>query len=456
MKILAGRICPLITAGALLAVAAPAFAQEFFREFGTSRSSGGIGRLTPSADVFSGNNPSGLSPVDSVDQSAVEDKYNFRLGLVDFVVAAGLGVEFNDNITLSSSNELSDIIVRPEVNIEGILRVSELNTLRFGIGIGYAKYINHSEFDSDSVIVSPTSSIVWTAKAGNVTFTVRERLSYQEDPFALPVLSNVANYRRWENQAGIEIDWEATEYARVSVGFDRFDLWAKDSTFSAQDRSINTVFVRPSVDINPHVTVGLNGSVSWVDYKENVQADGKTLLVGPYVQVKVSDVTDIYAEVGWQKSEFDGATQQLIAPVQNGVAGTPFILEDNEDSESIYFKAQITNRPTEHFRHSLTASRTTESGLGSNFYELYHFEYTADWNIADTTSITPTAFYELYETSGNAPEKAHRLGLALGIHHIISNSLTVGLDYRFLKKDSNRPDSDYKQNLGMLSLYYKF
>lgn len=455
MNILKGRISPLIAAGALLSVTIPAFSQEFFREFGTSRSSGGIGRITPSADVFSGNSPDGLSPVDAVDQSAVEEKYNFRLGLVDFIIAAGIGVEFNDNITLSNSNEVSDIIIRPEVNIEGVLRLSELNTLRFGIGLGYAKYIDHSQFDSDSVIVSPTSAIVWSVKSGNFTFTVKERLSYQEDPFDLVIASNVATYKRWENQAGVEIDWEATEYSRVAVGYDRFDLSAKDDTFTAQDRTIHTVYARPSVDISPRVTVGLNGSISWTDYSENIQADGTTMLVGPYVQVKLSEVTDFYAEVGWQKSDFDGGTIQTLIDENTGLA-TGGTVTDTQDTQQLYFKAQITNRPTQGFRHSLTASRTAESGLGSNFYDLYHFEYSADWLIQENTSITPTAFYEYYETSGFAPEEASRIGLALGIHHMLSNSLTLGLDYRFLMKDSNRRDSDYKQNLGMLSLYYKF
>lgn len=456
MKILTSRINPILAAGALVALVQPAFAQEFFREFGTSRSSGGIGRITPSVEVFSGNSPSGLSPVDAVDQSEVEEKYNFRLGLVDFVVAAGIGVEFNDNITLASSDEISDIIIRPEVNIEGVLRVSELNTLRFGLGLGYAKYVDHSEFDSDGVIISPTSALVWSVKAGDVTFTVSERLSYQEDPFALATLSNTATFKRLENQAGFEIDWDATEYARVSVGFDRFDLWAKDDSFTSQDRSINTVFIRPSVDVGPRLTVGVNGSVSWTSYKENIQADAQTILVGPFVQVKVSDVTDIYAEVGWQQSNYDGATiQQLETRDANGAVVNPLLVDD-EDSKSLYFKAQISNRPSENFRHSLTASRTSENGLGSNFYDLYHFEYSADWRIRENTSITPVVFYETYKTSGNLQEDASRLGLALGIHHMLSNSLTIGLDYRFLTKDSNRSDSDYKQNLGMFSLYYKF
>jgi opacity protein-like surface antigen len=232
-------------------------------------------------------------------------------------------------------------------------------------------------------------------------------------------------------------------------------LWTKDDAFAAQDRTIHTVFIRPSVDISPNVTVGLNGSVSWIDYSEDVQADGKTVLVGPYVQVKISEATEFYAEVGWQKSDFDGGTQQVITQEIGGVQ-VPTFSVDTQDSDSIYYKVQITNRPTDGFRHSLLASRTTETGLGSNYYELYHFEYSADWVIQERTSISPTAFYEYYETSGAGSEEASRLGLALGIHHQLSESITIGLDYRFLMKDSNLPRADYKQNLGMLSVYYKF
>lgn len=455
MSILSCRISPSFFATAVLMTAIPVYSQEFFREFGTSRTSGGIGRITPSAEVFSGNIHGGPLSDGFLNETADEEKYNLRIGLIDFVLAAGIGVEFNDNITLANSDEISDIIIRPEVNIEGIVRFSELNTLRFGLGIGYAKYIDNSQFDSESVIVSPTSSLVWSAKSGNFTFTVRERLSYQEDPFDLPVIRNTANYRRWENQAGFEIDWAASDYSRVSVGYDRFDLWTTDEEFSSQDRVINTVFIRPSVDINPNVTVGLNGSLSWIDYSEDIQADGQVTMVGPYVQVKISDATEVYLEVGWQQSDFDGGTLQTVTQDLGGVEVTN-VVEDTEDSQSFYFKAQVTNRPTDYFRHSFLASRTTETGLGSNFYDLYHFEYNADWTIAEKTSISPTLFYEYYETSGADPEEASRLGLALGIHHQLSESLTIGLDYRFLMKNSNLPNADYKQNLGMLSLYYKF
>ena len=47
-------------------------------------------------------------------------------------------------------------------------------------------------------------------------------------------------------------------------------------------------------------------------------------------------------------------------------------------------------------------------------------------------------------------------GAALGLRYHLTNTITLGLDYRFIRKDSNLPDADYYQNLAFLSILYKF
>ena len=428
-------------------------AQEYFRDFGSSRSSGGIGRLGPGSEVFLGNSPNGIEPV-SEEELAKDDKnYNIRIGSLDLSLAAGVGLEFNDNITLSEFNRQSDIIFRPQFDIEGALRFSETSRLRIGIGLSYAKYFDHSNFDSDSLLISPTSAITWTAEMGAFKFTIRERLAYQEDPFDQPTL-NVANYRRWENQAGIQVDWDANQYTKITVGYDRYDLWTTDPTYSAIDHSINTVFLRPSFQAGPRFTFGLNAAYSMFEYKETSHSDGHSLLVGPFVRWKVSDFTDVYAEVGFQQSSFDNATLFTIVDRLTGaVTGSGL---DGENGNSWYAKLEIVNRPTEFIRQKLSFSKTAELGFQSNFYDLYHVEYSLDWAVHEKTTIRPTFFYEFYKTSGPIPEEAHRFGAALGIYHVFSENFTAGLDYRYLVKDSNQNGADYYQNLGMVSLYYKF
>lgn len=452
MKILKSPIFPLAVIATLTATAG---AQEFFREFGTSRSSSGIGRIQPGADIFTGNDPTGVPGITPVDQLAEEENYNMRIGPVDFIIALGVGFEYNDNLTLASRDRISDFAIRPELDIEGVWNISENNRLKFGVGIGWAEYLEHDEFSSESPLISPNSAITWTARSGNFTFTVREMLSYQEDTFDQPQLSSVARYRRWENQAGFQVDWDANETTRVSVGYDRYDLWAKDEIFKSQDRSLDTIFLRPQWQVHPSIAVGLSASFSWVDYREDLQSDGTVLLVGPYVKWRVNDRFSVYLEVGYQQMNFDGESSlAFIDPATGDLTGA--FLTDSEDSDNYYAKLELVHTPTENFRHKLTASRTTELGLGSNFYDLYYFEYTIDWKIAEKWSTRPTLFYEYYETSGEFTEEAHRFGAALGIYYEHSDHLTFGLDYRYIKKDSNIELADYYQNLALFSIYYKF
>ena len=146
MKILSGRIIPILGSVSLLA-AGTAMAQEYFRDFGSSRSSGGIGRLGPGSEVFLGNSPNGIEPLTDADITQDEKNYNIRIGKLDLSLAAGIGIEFNDNIALSEFNRQSDIIFRPTFDIEGAIRFSETNRLRLGVGLSYAKYLDHSQYD---------------------------------------------------------------------------------------------------------------------------------------------------------------------------------------------------------------------------------------------------------------------------------------------------------------------
>jgi hypothetical protein len=440
-------------------------AQEYFREYGTSRSSGGLGPIMPSEYSYRDTVPSGLAPTDPAQSAKREDNYNFAAGPLRFSMAAGFGVEFNDNITLSDDDRKSDIVLRPSLNIDAVWAISELNTLRFSLGASYAKYLNHSEFDSEGLLISPTSELEFVFMVGSVKFTARDRFSYQEDPYDIPVLSNEARYRRFENQIGIRADWEMNSSVTLTGGYDHLDLWTGDSAFSDQDRSIDTFFLKPSFALTPSLRTGVVASYSFINFDSSSRADGDSLMVGPFIEWQVTDATSLYLEAGFQQLKYDGdyTPDRFVRAVGDeldlGPEGEDFVaaaLRDSEDSESYYVRFEVTNKPSEIFQHRLSASKTAEIGFFSNYYDLYHVEYSAEWTGLRKTAISPTVFYEYYETSGALGEEAKRVGAAVGIRHYLTNSVTLGLDYRFLHKDSNFEGADYTQNLGFLSIYYKF
>jgi len=341
--------------------------------------------------------------------------------------------------------------------------LSDLNTLHINVGIGYAKYLEHPQYDTRGVLISPNSDIALTFFTGSaIKWTIRDRFSYQEDAYDLPVLSNNAIYRRWENQAGIDANWAINQNFEITVGYDHENLWASGDIFDLQDRSIDTIFVKPAVKINPALKLGLNASYSFIDFTHVERSNGDGILAGPFIDWQLSDVTNMHLEGGFQELQFNGPSNYSEAEIsQLGLSGSEAaavagILQDNSNAHTYYIKFEIDNKPGESFQHRLSFSKTAEIGFESNFYNLYHVEYNAQWKCMPHMELGPSVFYEYYTTSGQAPEDAWRIGAALGMRYHFSNSLTLGLDYRYLLKQSNLVDADYYQNLVFLSLYYKF
>jgi len=463
---------------AVLVVARPSTShgQDFFRDLGTSRSSGGIGPVTPSDYTYQDSSPSGLKPLRpgqdlSVTEEAEEtDKYNFALGNFRFGFALGVGLEFNDNIKLAQDNRISDFIFRPVLNIDSEWRLSDLNTLKFNVGLSYAKYFSHSEFDTNGVLISPNSELALTFYTGAVKWTVRDRFSYQEDAYDQADISNQAIYARWENQAGLEGEWSINQAFKLTFGYDHYNLWTtqdtsgspSDAEFQLQDRAIDTIIVKPTWQMNPAIKVGVNGSYSFIDFKDSARSDGQGLMVGPFIEWQISEYTNLYLEGGYQQLTFDHGSDFNNADIAQlnlsaeDAATVQAAVRDSEDSNSYYIKFEIDNRPSEFFRHRLAFSKTAEIGFNSDFIDLYNVEYDADWKVMEKLELGPSVFYEHYTSSGSLGEKADRIGAAIGLRYHFSNSLTLGLDYRYIWKNSNLDGQDYYQNLVFLSLYYKF
>lgn len=372
-----------------------------------------------------------------------EERYNFAVGPFRFNIAAGVGLEYNDNITLAEHSKQSDFILRPSLTLDGYWTLSEVNTLRFSLGISYAKYFNHSQFDTRGILVSPSSALALSVHAGNFIITIRDQFTYQEDPIQNPTLSNVSNYQRFENTAGIQVNWPASETVTVIAGYDHYNMWAFQNQYDQLTRTTESVYIRPSVAVSPSVTVGLDVSASFVKFDKAIQNDGNSYLVGPFAQITLTEATQAYIEAGYQLFEFD----------QTGS------INDNSNSSSWYGRLQITNKLSEAITQRLSASKSAEVGYGTNFYDLYHVEYGAVWQMTPSMTLDPTVFWEHYQTSSDTTttaESASRFGFALGLRYALTPTLTLGADYRFVLKDSNVPNSNYRQNVALLSLYYNF
>jgi len=408
----------LVSAGLLISPQARA-QDDYFRDLESPREIAPVVQLNPQQD----------------------EHYNLAVGPLRVNLAAGVGLEFNDNVNLSDSDRQSDIILRPSLNIDTVWPISDLNTLRFSIGLSYAKYFDHPEYDTRGVLFSPNSELAMTVIVGQVSITLRDRFSYQEDPYAIPTISNTAVFRRYENLAGVQADWDINSITHLTVGYNHYNMWVLGNTFGDASHSIDTVFVRPSVKVAPAASVGLDASFSYIGYNDDYFNNADSVLVGPYVDWAITDSTRFYAEGGYQDFLDEGG----------GNVG------DVGDENSYYIKSEIDNRVSDYFNQRLSFSKTIEAGITSQYYDLWHVEYAGDWKLTPSVVIDPVLFYEHYHAAGGgAAESGDRFGTDLGLRYTLTPSVTLGADYRFIINSDNLPDSNYYQNLVLLSLFYNF
>lgn len=444
----------LFMLGLLLAAIRPGAlsAQEYFSTLGAPSSLNTIQPLARPTSQATADTNNAAERIDSYTPGLPQtptgdDKYNMAIGPVHLGLAAGVGIGYNDNINLapSNGNKASGWFFAPSVTLDASYRLSEMNTLHFSLGASYLNYPNNSEFDTRGILLSPNSELAFTFFVGHVGITVRDRFSYQDDPFVSPTLTTTSgnNYGRFENLAGIQADWAVNEYFNLSGGFDHYNLWTFDNTYNSLARSINTVYIKPSYQITPSIAVGLDASAAFVTFQENVQNDGNSYLVGPFINATVSENTNVYAEVGYQDFTFK----------HNGT------INDQSDSSSWYARVSIANRLSEAFSQRLTFSKLAEAGYGTNFYDLYNLEYAADWKIMQNLTLDPSLFYQHYQTSTpdfQTRETGNRYGAAIGLRYVLTASLTLGLDYRYIYNNANQANQDYRQNLILFSVFYNF
>ena len=80
--------------------------------------------------------------------------YNLRVGPVKFSLDVVAGIEYIDNISYSEVNRTSDEVVRLGINILTIIPLTKLNTLRFDLGVGFVRYLEHPDATSGDVFIT--------------------------------------------------------------------------------------------------------------------------------------------------------------------------------------------------------------------------------------------------------------------------------------------------------------
>ena len=404
-------------------------------------------------------------------QSLDQIPYNLQLGPMKLRFSATLGVEYNDNVNLSedasavflgpsgpfliTTEQQSDFILRPQVNMNVLWPITQLNTLRLDVGIGYGFYLDHSEYNTNGLLVSPGSQLSFDVFVGDFRINFHDRFSLEQDPVAQIGLSNVADYGRFQNTVGVSVLWDLNA-AVVTLGYDHYNYISTVDIFDYLDRNAEIVTGSVAFTPNASTSVGLEGAFIDSYYDQMVLNDSRTFLGGAFLETQVTENVKLRVAAGYQEMDFDN----------NG------IVMDSSDLEDYYANGLISHRVNSVLTHSLGAGHESQLGVNSNYITLNYVRHTANWNFLYHTLLSTELFYEDAEESGGGSvllnpggvplidlftaEHVHRYGGAFTLGYQLTQHVTLGFRYQYTQKESDQPLRDYSQNRVSLDGTYSF
>lgn len=373
-------------------------------------------------------------------QSVEQIPYNLLAGPVRFLFSITTGIEYNDNINLAERNQQDDIIIRPQFNINAIWPVTQLNTLRLDLGLGYSFYIDHPNADTNGVLIQPGSQLSFDIFVQDFRINLHDRFSLQQDPVDQLQLSNVVDYGRFENTAGVSVLWDLNK-AVLTFGYDHYTYISTNDTFSYLDRNAEELNFSAYFAFTSTTGGGIETAAVYDYYDENFLNDSVTYSIGPFVETQITNYLKLRAAVGYQLINFD-----------SGGA-----VSDGSDSSEPYANILLSHRINEHIFQTLSAGHEAQLGVNSNFVSLTYVRHTATWNIINHTLLTTELFYEDGDDSGGIfSEHIQRYGGAIALGYQLTKHVTLGLRYQYTQKQSDQPLRDYKQNRISLDGTYSF
>jgi hypothetical protein len=381
--------------------------------------------------------------------------YNLMLGPVRFRVGATVGVEYNDNINYAEVNTEDDVIVTPSLTLDMIWPVTQLNTLRIDLGLGYSFYLDHSGNDTDFLLVAPKSQIAFDIFVGDFRINLHDKMLLQQDPVQEGALSNVSDYGRLENTAGVSVLWDLNKLL-LQLGYDHYNFIATNSDFDYLNRNAEMVGGSAAFIVNPTITLGAEGNAVFTTYDNRnsgigILNDNKEYSVGGFVEAAITNNLKVRAAGGYQWIDFD----QNFVTFFFGPLGITF--PDHKNSADYYANILISHRINAQISQTLSAGHENQLGVDSNYITLNYIRHAVSWNILRNTLLTTEFFFEdAEESGGEINESFQRIGGAVTLGYQLTPHITLGIRYQGTSKDSDVFLRDYNQNRVSVDGTYSF
>ncbi len=419
---------------------------------------GSVGAQEMMRETLTNTSTSAPAPVST---SGTTD-YNLRIGPVKFSADVVGGIEYIDNINYSQVNRESDEVVRIALNVLTVVPLTRLNTLRFDLGVGFVRYLEHPNATSGDVFITPGSQLSLDSYIGDyVKLNVHDAFDIRQDPVDSAELSNVTNFGRFTNTAGITATVDLHNGLLLTGEYDHFNYIALNDDFSYLDRNADQFAGSVSYQLRPRTFIGADGGYSITNYTENGLNDSTGGTIGAFLDTTITPYLRVVVHGGYQFASFDsgGNVDQGFYNSGGTVDGLPAggFYGDRYSLSTFYYSVTLNNRINAYLTHSLSFGREADLGLVSNYVKVDYIRYNVAWRVLSNLTLAGDLFYDHdIESGGPFDERINRYGGDISLGYQFNRHLSAAAHYAYIQKDSDANLRDYYQNRVGLDVDYHF
>lgn len=364
---------------------------------------------------------------------------NLKVGPVN----VGFGLtglfEYNDNITRSGVDPVSDMIGSAYLNISANYQVTETSALTLSTALGFDHYFEHPElspYGGDFILnVLPGSTIAFDGKIGPVYTVIYDRVSVRPAVQNNYALDNRAIFGVFQNDAGLGANWAINSKLNLSLNFVHSDALALEDADKIYERTTDSVSTSLAWSPTGTWTAGLEGTYTWLTYPEHFNNNGTLMNGGAFFAMPLGRSTSIRIAGGMQDFQFDDPDPTVAVKTN-----------DTADLSDYYYNVTVSNRLSSRVSQALNFGHESALNTDSNFITADYVSYGVGIIAWSGSRLSLSSYYENAEDSGgDNAENIDQWGMDAYLSHQLSPSVRAGVGYHYGSATSDLANRDYIQ-----------
>ena len=374
--------------------------------------------------------------------------YNLLVGPTAWRFVGGLATEYNDNVRLQENAE-SDLVLRPNLNVQMHWPVSLKNSFDVSLGVGYSEYVQHQ--DLSQIYITPLSGLSFDVYVGDFKINVHDQINITEYAYQNPGAGgNNKNLISLQNTAGTDALWDLDNVVS-SLGYDHANYLSLSHSQGQPDVSSENLFGNAGVWALPsQLLLGLEAGGSLINYNQQTLsgspvANAVQWNIGAFASAQISQNISIRLDSGYSDYIPDSAGTNLLT----------------SDTSGFYLSLSISHRVNKVLSYTLSAGRSTDLSAYGQPQTYYFVRLNPNLNLFNKYSLGTQFWWQqasdVYNSATAGIGKYDQYGVGFNINHDINKHLSASVYYQFVKySGSNLSVTRYTDDIVGLSFNYRF